>query len=96
MAVARAGYQLEGGKTYGSDLQAKENCGSIFTGYVKSYRLAHCLRRQTFFSAQSDDRRAVSFRFGYNITYQLLGLREHQHHRGAWARIWRGHRRSSQ
>lgn len=32
MAVARAGYQLEGGKTYGSDLQAKENCGSIFTG----------------------------------------------------------------
>lgn len=64
MAVARAGYQLEGGKTYGSDLQAKENCGSIFTGYVNSYILAHCLRRQTFFSAQGDDRRAVSIRLG--------------------------------
>lgn len=49
MAVARAGYQLEGGKTYGSDLQAKENCSRIFTGYVKSYRLAHCLRRQNTF-----------------------------------------------
>lgn len=48
VAVARANVSRMVEVYLEFDLQAKEDCGSILTGYVKSYKSAHCSRRKHF------------------------------------------------